>query len=293
MNARKFFNVRVGLTVTALALSGAMVLFASCAGSGGGSGGSAGNSNGGSSNGGNSGSNGGSSGSNGGSSGGGTCTAGADSVCFAAGQGSGVMTGYGWIAMGSLDSASSPKCAPDATDTTKTQAISAPNTTPGPCPSTGQTMWDTTDSLCISGNIPQLPASAAQADYDANWGLQVGLNATSTEGDAIGTAYSSVAISFNGKPTTGLRAELHIKGDPAGTTYCYDGVSSGKDVKLTDFNTKCWAGSPCNLTSEPACKPLTSDMAANIDKVGIQVSSTATGAITVDKLCLTGIQFKK
>ena len=290
MNARKFLNVRVGLTVTALALSGAMVLAASCAGSGSSGGSSGNNGEGGSSSGGSSGGSAGSSTTpTGGSS---TCSAGADSVCFAAGQASGAMTGYGWIAMGPKDSASSPKCAPDAADTTKTQAISAPNTDPGPCPSKGQTMWDTTDSLCISGSIPALPGPSldTQADYDNNWGVQVGVNASTTEGTEIGTAYSSVAISFNGKPTTGLRAELHIKGDPAGTTYCYNGMTSGTDMKMTDFITTCWDGASC---TSAGCKALTADAAKNIDKIGVQVSSVDSVAITVDKLCLTGIQFKK
>ena len=273
MNARKFLNVRVVLTMTALALSGAMVLAAaSCAGGGSGGGGSAGNSNGGSS------------GSNGGSSGGGSCSAGSDGVCFSTGKASGVMTGYGWIALGSLDSASSPVCAPDATDTTKTQPITKDKA----CPSTGSTVWGSTDGLCISGDIPALPASPVQSDYDNNWGLQIGVNASDTEGKEIGTAYSSIALTFNGTPTTGLRAELHVKGDPAGTTYCYDGISSGKALKLTDFNTMCWSGVSC---TDPACKQFSSDSAKNIDKVGMQVSSTA-AEIKVSNLCLTGLQFK-
>jgi hypothetical protein len=283
MNARKFLNVRVGLTVTALALSGAMVLSASCAGGGGGSGGSAGNSNGGSS-----GSPGGSSGSPGGSSGSpGTCSASADGVCFSAGKASGAMNGYGWIALGAQDKATSPTCAPDATDLTKTQEITKANA----CPPKGQAIWSSTDALCISGSIPALPASPVQADYDNNWGLEVGANASETEGDAITSAYSSMALTFNGTPTMGLRAEIHIKGDPAGTTYCYDGVTSGKSVDLTKFITACWDGTSCATSTTAGCKALTAEVAKNIDKVGIQVSATGKD-ITVTDLCLTGIQFK-
>jgi hypothetical protein len=298
MNARKFLNVRVGLTVTALALSGAMVLAASCAGNGGSGGSSGNNGNGGSSsgnggsssgNGGSSGSNGGSSGGNGGSSGGGTCSAGADSVCFAAGQASGAMTGYGWIALGSLDSVSSPVCAPDATDTTKTQPITKANA----CPTTGSTVWSNPDKgLCISGDVPAL---AATPDYTANWGVQIGVNANETEGGTIAKSYSTIALSFAGTPSMGLRAEIHIKGQDPGTTYCADAIVSGKDIKLSDFNTTCWGGTDCKLIpTEPTCKQLlASDLASplGIDKVGIQVSSTGSD-IPVKDLCLTGIQFK-
>lgn len=284
MNARKFMNVRLGLSVTALALSGALALSAaSCAGSGdGGTGGS-------SSTGGNS-STGGSSGGGNSGTGGSTSTApGGDSVSFKDGKAAGAMTGYGWVALGALDKISSPKCAPDSTDTTTTRAISAPGTDPGPCPATGTTVWGSADALCLTGSIPALPDPAVQSDYDNNWGVQVGVNASETEGAEIGTAFSTVALTFAGKPTTGLRASVHLKGDQPGTTYCYNGVTSGKALKLTDFITTCWDGASC---TSAGCKALTADMAKNIDKVGLQVSST-TAAITVDNLCLSGIQFTK
>jgi hypothetical protein len=290
MNARKFLNVRVGLTVTALALSGAMVLSASCAGNGG-TGGSSGNNNGGNSNnnnggsnnnnGGNNNNNGGSNGSGGSSStpGGssGSCS-GSGNVCFSAGQASGAMTGYGWIAMGSLDSASKPVCAPDATDTTKTQPITKANA----CPTTGSTVWSTPDKgLCITGSIPALPSPALQADYDNNWGLQIGAN-TSTTGDTLGGSYSTITYTITGTPSKGLRAELHRKGD-ADVPYCHD-MTSGTPIKMTDFNTKCYDSPPDGVQ-------LTTGDIANLDKVGVQVSSDTT-AITVTDLCLTGIQFK-
>ena len=295
MNARKFLNVRVGLTVTALALSGAMVLAASCAGNGGSGGSSGNNGNGGSSsgNGGSSSGNGGSSGSNGGSSGGGTCSAGTDSVCFAAGQGSGVMTGFGWIALGSLDFVTSPVCAEDPKDLTKTRSITSAGTTPGPCPGTGTAVWNNPDKgLCITGSVPALPAGTpTQADYDNNWGVEVGVNAGATEGAPLDKSYSSVALTITGVPTTGLRAMLHLKGDPAATVYCWDMATSGKALTITDFNTFCWDGIKCDTTKDPTCLQLTADKASNIDKVGLQVSATKT-AITVTDLCITGIAFK-
>jgi hypothetical protein len=278
MNARKFFNVRVSLTVTALALSGALVISASCAG-GGGSGGSAGSGNGGSAGSAGSG-NGGTSGGNGGSTGTpGACTPSADGVCFSTGKASGVLSGYGWIALGSLDTASSPVC-----DNSKgTGTASDPITNANACTTT--TVWSSSDALCISGNIPALPATPAQTDYDNNWGLQIGVNSSDPAGTPIGSSASYTTVTFNltGTPLTGLRAELHRQGDPAGTTYCASLVN-GKAITLTSFSTQCYGG-----TND--IKLTTADI-PNIDKVGVQVSSTGT-AITVSSLCLTSVQFGK
>jgi hypothetical protein len=52
-------------------------------------------------------------------------------------------------------------------------------------------------------------------------------------------------------------------------------------MNLTSFNTACWDGSGTAFTA---------DDASQIDKVGIQVSSTK-AAITVSNLCLKSITF--
>ena len=65
--------------------------------------------------------------------------------------------------------------------------------------------------------------------------------------------------------------------------YCHD-MTSGTPIKMTDFNTKCYDSPPDGVQ-------LTTGDIANLDKVGVQVSSDTT-AITVTDLCLTGIQFK-
>jgi hypothetical protein len=144
------------------------------------------------------------------------------------------------------------------------------------------TSWEAQDSLCITGTIPALPASPVQADYDANWGLQIGVNANGDESQAIGQTFSTIAITVDGSPTAGLRVELHRQGDPAATTYCAQtSTDTGAAISLTKFNTACWDGSGTPFTAADA--PL-------IDKVGIQVSSTA-AAITVTNLCWHQIVF--
>ena len=269
MNARKFSTVRVCLTMTALALCGALALTASCASDNSNNGGATGNG-GSTSNGGTTGtSNGGSTTtSNGGSTGTASSSPTGDNVTFVNGQAQGAMVGWGWVALGSQDSLTSPTC----------DTALAPITNAAPC--TTATNWSTANSLCITGNIPALPAVPVQSDYDNNWGLQIGVNAKEPS-DAIGTAFASVTISVIGNPSTGLRAEIHRKGDPDATTYCASFVS-GVPISATSFNTKCWG--------DATTVALTAADTSNVDKIGVQVSSGA-AAIPVSALCLTGITF--
>jgi hypothetical protein len=186
---------------------------------------------------------------------------------FLYGEATGPITGFGWIALGASDWVSDPTCG----------YYGAPITETSPCLDT--TNWNSPTALCISATIPALPAAPTQGDYDNNWGVQIGVNATITPGEPIGRAYSTIAMSFSGSPTAGLRVELHRAGDPDATTYC--ATNTGAPVPLTTFNTACWDNTGIAFTAADA--PL-------IDKVGVQVSSTL-AAITVANLCLNSITF--
>lgn len=288
MNARKFLNVRVSLTVTALALCGAVGMSSmttSCASSSS-SGGSAGSSNGGST------SNGGTSGGNGGAagSGSGTCSDPAnDAVNFCNGKAQGVLTGYAYIALGSQDTALDPKCATDPKNPTTTQQI----TNATPCPSTGTTVWNTTSALCITGTIPAVttPSGSTSPDYTSDWGLQIGMNtvdppATSAGSGTLGKTYTHMTYTTTGSitPTNqAIRAIIHLVS--MGTTdnpYCATMSASGKAMTLTSFNTACWDGTGTALKATDI---------PNIDKIGIQISSDVTNSYTVSNYCLTGVQF--
>ena len=183
------------------------------------------------------------------------------------------MTGYGWIALGMKDELTDPTC---DTDHKVIDSAHACTTT---------TNWSTSDSLCMSGKIPALPATPLQSDYDNNWGIQIGVNTSEPPGITLGKSYSSIAITVSGKPMTGLRAELHVKGEPAGQTYCAN-MTSGEAIEFSKFNQECWNGD-----TAASSKALSMDNITNIDKVGIQVSSTM-DEIRVDKLCLQSIEFK-
>lgn len=194
-----------------------------------------------------------------------TCnaTAGSNEVVFCKGQAVGAMTGWGWVALGSANTITDPTC-----DTDK-----APITSSAACPA--NTNWNKEDALCMTGSIPEL---GEEPDYEGNWGVQVGVNAKDPNA-GIGTTWKSVTISVTGSPSSGLRAVLHKSGDPDSVGYCAS-MTSGTAIPITDFNSKCWDSSG---------DPLTEGDSTDIDKISVQVSSTAT-AITVDNLCITKIE---
>jgi hypothetical protein len=187
-------------------------------------------------------------------------------VTFSSSAAVGAMTGQGWVALGAIDVITDPTCG------------GVPITNAAPC--VGTTTWNTPDSLCVSGSIPELPSAPGQADYTNNWGIQIGVNASQTPGVTIGKTFSTINLGLTGLPTAGLRVELHRAGDPDGTTYCHE--YTGQPIKLTDFRTMCWG----DITSVP----LTASDVANIDRVDIQASSTVV-PITVTNMCLNSITF--
>jgi hypothetical protein len=199
---------------------------------------------------------------------GGTGTA----VTFSFGQAQGVMTGYGWIAMGAYDTVVSPTCGTTAMRITQAS----------PCLT--QTNWNSSTALCISGSIPMV--TGTPPDYTDNWGLQIGVNATADiPSGTIGQSFSTIAFNTIGSvvPTgAAIRAEIHRLGDSDATVYCANMVP-GVPIALTAFNTACWDGTGI---------PLRAVDVPNIDKVGVQVSSDTTSPYTVTNFCLTGITFE-
>jgi len=190
-------------------------------------------------------------------------------VTFSAGKAVGAMTGYGWVSLGSADTLTDPKCG--------TEVITSVTA----CAST---TWSTTESLCISGSIPALPANPAQTDYDTNWGISVGVNATEPAGSGIGQTFSTVAITVTGLPASAtVRAQIHKKGDVDGTSYCI-ALSSGSPLTLTKFATDCYNTSPT--------KTFAATDIPSIDKVSVQVVS-GSAAVAVSNLCITKIEFAK
>ncbi|MGA7742621.1 MAG: hypothetical protein WBP56_17815 [Polyangia bacterium] len=216
---------------------------------------------------------------------GGSPAAGGNTVTFSSGQAQGPMTGYAYVALGPQDSISDPVCNPTATAGASTQQIS--NTTP--CPTTGQTVWDSATALCISGSIPKVQDDTAfpTGDYTADWGLQIGVNTSNPPGTTLGTSYSTIALNINPSAVTpantAIRAIIHLVSMTAtANPYCATITTSGAPIPLTSFNTACWDNSGTAL--------LATDV-PNIDKVGVQISSDLTNAYTVSGFCLNSIVF--
>ena len=189
---------------------------------------------------------------------------------FSGGQAQGEMTGYGWVAMGTMgDAVTDPVCG--------TTQPYQPITAASPC--TTQTDWSSPTALCMTGTIAALPAAPTQTDYSNNWGIEVGANANTDPTIAIGRSYASISVSITGSPTSGLRVNIHRKGDPALTLYCAAYAASA--IPLTAFNTTCWDNSGTAFTVADAPK---------IDRVSIRVPS-GSSPIGVTNLCMTGITF--
>jgi hypothetical protein len=279
MNAKKISLVRIGLTMTALALSGLLAFSISCAGNGNGGGGT-----GGGGSGGGGGGTGGGGGAGGAGGGGGVAGGGggdycnedppADTVGFCKGSAKGVFKGVGFVSLGIKDKLTEPTC--DGTEITKE----------APCNTA--TTWNADGKLCMTGTIPKLPKPAVQQDYKDNWGVQIGVNTTEPPadkgGETLNQDYTNVVFNVSGKPETGLRFFVHLKGDIEDLTYCVNS-KSGQKTSLDGFNTKCWG--------EAGTVNLTFDKVKDIDKAGVQVSSTDSAEIAVENLCLESIVFGK
>jgi hypothetical protein len=192
-------------------------------------------------------------------------------VTFDKGKGAGAMTGYAWVALGSLDTITDPTCG----------ASKTPITSAAPCASDPN--WSGT-GLCITGGCPALGATP---DYTNNYGVVVGVNAGDAggTGDAslvLGQTFTSITITATGVPTSEVRAQIHIKGDADSKSYCLK-FTSGTAMDFAKFATDCYATAPTGLF--PAAS------APNIDKVSLEAVS-ATTAVSVTSMCMTGITFK-
>jgi len=191
-------------------------------------------------------------------------------VTFNNGQAQGAMTGVGWVALGTETTLTDPTCGTDRHPIVTDSAL---------CTTTIN--WSASNALCISGSIAALPPVPTQADYANNWGVQVAASSTAPTGGGLGQPFATVSFTFTGTPMTGVRAEVHRKGDPDATLYCAY-VTSGTAVPLTSFSTECW--SPGMGTT------LTATDVPNIDKVALQIPSSFT-AIAVQDFCMTRIEF--
>lgn len=176
-----------------------------------------------------------------------------NTVTFASGKATGAMVGYGWVALGSADTITDPTC--------------------------GATKAAITN-LALCATNPNWSAADTSTEYGANYGVVVDVNA----GDpgVLGVAYTTITIAASGLPTSTVRAQVHVKGDPDGTSYCM--TYSASAMTLAKFATDCYATAPTALI--PAAS------IPNVDKVSLEAVSSQT-ATSVTSMCMTGITFGK
>ena len=204
----------------------------------------------------------------------GACGPTGSTVAFSNGKAAGAMTGFAWVSLGAQDTVTNPTC--------QGQAITADTY----C--LGQVSWNSTNALCVTGSIPAV--AATNPDYTNNWGILIGVNSTINQsgtlgnfGQTLGQSFTSIAITVTtGSPLTGLRVQVHRKGDDVGTNYCA-AMTSGTAIPFVAFNTKCWDFPPDGTALTAADVP-------NIDQISVDVPSGPAG-ITVTNLCIAGITF--
>lgn len=183
---------------------------------------------------------------------------------FSNGKGVGLMTGYGWVSMGSGADITSPTC-----------QSGVPITASTPCAS--GTLWNPSfpTALCLSGTLQSVSAVPTN-----NWGIQLGVNASGTSG--IGQSFRTVRVNAVGVPTTETRIAIHRNGDPEGDTYCATWTGSTTAVDLLSFNKACWDNTGVFLSAADIPR---------IDKIGLQVLPLQAQSIPLANLCLQSITF--
>ncbi len=184
---------------------------------------------------------------------------------FASGKGVGVMTGYGWVSLGTADTLTSPTCGtPPVLITGSALCTSQPN-------------WNSSTALCMVGVVPKL---SSPSDSATNWGVEVGVNSKAPPA-VLGKSFKTIAVGISGTPTSNLRIVLHRAIDSDAISYCASWTSSDTAVPLTSFNTSCWDGTGTQFATADIPK---------IDKVSIE-STPSTEADTAVNLCLDSITF--
>ena len=188
-------------------------------------------------------------------------------VTIVDGQAQGAMTGYGWVALGTLDTIDEPIC----------NSPAGPITADASC---ADTQWSVPNAYCVSGYIPQV---ASEPEFERNWGILIGIDATPDTGGVLGQTFSSLIVSTSGSPSSGLRVQVHRKDDPDTTNYCAS-MTPGVATSFSSFNTTCWNNEGSFLSAADV---------PNLDQIAMQVPSTMDASITVKGLCITGITFAK
>jgi hypothetical protein len=201
-----------------------------------------------------------------------------EAATFLSGRAQGALTGRGSVSLGVIDTVTSPTC--NGMQIGGLSPSMPPVTFNSTCRPSAVT-WDSTTGLCVSGTIPGSSSNPSYMDYMIDWGIMVGV-ATREPVQAIGVAYSSIALTVSGWDSGALFAVIHLDNDASNLTYCAR-MTSGTAIKLSSFNTECLFGSG---------KRLAEGDAERIDRIGVQIPPSQSRT-TVTDFCLDKIELAK
>jgi hypothetical protein len=184
-------------------------------------------------------------------------------VTFYDGQARGAMTGKAWVALGPLETVSSPTC----------QGV--PLSSSVAC---GSYLWPNLTMLCAYGTIAPYYAS----ESTRAWGLMVAVYASDPPGLGLGQSFQSITVDFRALPSRGTQLRVHRKGDPPDVMYGSYVFGYGSTV---------YHGTVAFKDFSKGVDPLSQEDVPNLDWIGIFVPPTPDRE-EATTLCLESIEFQ-
>ena len=147
----------------------------------------------------------------------------------------GVASGYAWVAGGEGTNIASPSS----------------------CNTSG-CFKNAGGQLCTKGTITALSCtgqgtSQFRCNWDKDWGVVLGFNATQPAGPWGYAAPQSIAVEYISAAHAGsaghFHLQAHLAGDPYSKQYCVDNYTPGAVVHPSDMKSQCWFNSGDALTS--------------------------------------------
>jgi hypothetical protein len=142
----------------------------------------------------------------------------------------------------------------------------------------------TDGSLCISGSVMALPAAPTAADYSNDWGAGLGTNLNQMMGAATAKmAYTftgtGVTVTTSALPACISESNVRVVLDQDGTNEVCATLTSGTEIKWSQFNTTCWTTGGVALAGPPSSQA-----------IKVQLVTTMTACAYTD-FCIDAISF--
>jgi hypothetical protein len=119
----------------------------------------------------------------------------------------------------------------------------------------------TDGSLCITGNVMQLPPMPTQTQYSDFWGCGIGvnLNQAADAGPTVKGVYmlptgTGVTVNVNSVPKC-TQARVVLDDMMGATSYC-SALTPGVEIPWASFSTTCWNTTGTTLTGPPTSQAI-------------------------------------